>query len=77
MQVGKFKCNKCPFSSEKPTEIRDHVQKVHPELQESKIKIKPKVLNLPSNQDIQFKCNKCKFQTAEPTQLRDHMSLHT
>ena len=76
MNEGNFKCNKCVFSSDKPEVIRDHVKKVHSELQERKEDAKPKVMNLALNQDIQFKCNKCKFQTSEPTQLRDHMSLH-
>ena len=77
MKVGNFKCIKCVFSSDKPGVIRDHVKKVHSELQERKEDSKPKVMNLALNQDIQFKCNKCKYQTSEPTQLRDHMSLHT
>ena len=29
VKVGTFKCNKCEFSSDKPLEIRDHVEKVH------------------------------------------------
>ena len=70
--MGNFKCNKCVFSSDKPTEIRDHVQKNHARRDDNKFKFS----NLTSNQDIKFKCNKCKFQASEPTHLRDHMSSH-
>ena len=70
--LGNFKCNQCVFSSDKPTEIRDHVQKNHAGRDDNKFKFS----KLTSNQDIKFKCNKCKFQASEPTHLRDHMSAH-
>ena len=72
--IGNFKCNKCAFSSDKPADIRDHVQKVHARLQLRRDD--EKFTNPTSNQDIKFKCIKCKYQTSEPTQLRDHMSIH-
>ena len=74
--MGNFKCNKCVFSSDRPAVIRDHVQKVHAELQLGKDDNKLRFTNPSSNQDIKFKCSKCKFQSFEPTQLRDHMSSH-
>ena len=75
MKVGNFKCNKCGFSSDKPQNIRDHVQMTHAQ-EQNNANVKPKVLNLASNPEIKFKCNKCKFQTIEPLQLREHMTMH-
>ena len=75
LELGNFKCNKCPFTSDLPIDIRDHVQKVHHgDLPATKQPTS--VRNLVSNQDIKFKCNKCTFQTLEPSELRDHMSYH-
>ena len=66
-KMGNFKCNKCVFSSDRPAEIRDHIQKVHAELQLGIDDNKFKFTNLSSIQEIKFKCNRCKFQTFEPT----------
>ena len=33
LKVGRLRCNKCAFKLDKPAEIRDHVEKVHAELQ--------------------------------------------
>ena len=33
LEVGLFKCNKCGFNSDKPSEIREHVEKLHAEFQ--------------------------------------------
>ena len=74
-KVGNFKCNRCGFSSDKPQNIRDHVQMMHA-LEVNRVGRKPNFLNLTSNQEIKFKCTKCKFQTPEPSMLRDHVSVH-
>ena len=75
IKLGNFRCNQCVFSSDKPAEIRDHVEKNHARLQRRDDN-RFKFTSLTSNQDIKFKCNKCKFQTSEATHLRDHMSSH-
>ena len=78
MKVGNFKCNKCGFSSDKPQNIREHVEMTHAQ-KENNTDDKPKSMNLSasaSNQEIKFKCNKCKFQTSEPSLLQDHMTMH-
>ena len=74
LNIGKFKCNKCDYSSDQPTEIRKHVQTVHESVERLHSSAHSKPFLQISQKEINFKCNKCKFQTSEPMKLRDHMT---
>ena len=67
--IRKYKCNKCDYSTDYPSNVRVHVRTVH----EPKTEVSAQI-GLKHGQGLKFKCNQCDFDTIKADDLRAHIS---
>ena len=75
-QIGRYKCNKCDFSTDKPSNVRAHyelmhVQQIHDKIPEKSSPVKPTL-----NKGLNFHCRKCDYQTSVANDLKMHLANH-
>ena len=67
--IRKYKCNKCDYSTDYPSNVRVHVRAVH----EPKTEVSAQI-GLKHGQGLKFKCNQCDFDTIKADDLKAHKS---
>ena len=72
IQIGKYKCNKCEFSTDHPSNIRNHYESMH-QKSDQKLTVSKPTLDL---KEFKFQCRKCNFHTSIAIDLKSHLANH-
>ena len=73
IEVGKYKCNKCDFTTDHPSNVRTHYALIH---QNQKPHEKFADLKPSLNEELKFHCRKCDFHTSIAFDLKNHLANH-
>ena len=68
-EIKKYKCNKCSYSTDYPSNVREHVKSVH----ESQVEISNKIEH-GHGEGLKFICRKCDFEALKADHLKEHLS---
>ena len=71
--IGKYKCNKCDFRTDKPANVKSHFELIHAK---SSSKLDSTISSATLSQGFMFQCRKCDFQSSVAMDLKSHIANH-